>query len=104
MSTTKAKVKLKPLADRVLIRVLDESEQTSGGIYLPDTAREKPQKGEILAVGSGRLNETSGQREKLEVEIGQVILFSKYGGTDIKIDGEEYKILSERDILGILVD
>jgi chaperonin GroES len=101
MSTTSQKVNLKPLGDRVVIKVIDETEKTSGGIYIPDSAREKPQKGEVLAVGPGKMLD-SGKREPMEVKTGDTILFTKYGGTDIKIDGEEYKILSERDILGVI--
>lgn len=101
MSTTETKAKLRPLADKVVIKVIDETEKTAGGIYIPDTAREKPQKGEVLAVGRGRLLD-NGQREPMEIKAGDIVLFTKYGGTDIKIDGEEIKILSERDILGII--
>jgi chaperonin GroES len=101
MSATSTKVNLRPLGDRVVIKVIDESEKTSGGIYIPDSAREKPQKGQVLAVGQGKLLE-NGSREPMEVKVGDVILFTKYGGTDIKIEGEEFKILSERDILGVI--
>lgn len=100
MSATETKTKLRPLADRVVIKVIDETEQTAGGIYIPDTAREKPQKGEVLAVGPGKFED--GKREPVDVKVGDVVLFTKYGGTDIKIDGKEYKILSERDILGVI--
>lgn len=101
MSLTETKVKVRPLADKVVIKIIDETEQTAGGIYIPDTAREKPQKGQVLAVGNGRLLD-NGKREPVEVKVGETVLFTKYGGNDIKIDGQEYKILSERDILGIL--
>ena len=101
MSATDTKLKIRPLEDRVVIKVIDESEQTSGGIYIPDSARERPQRGEVLAVGNGKLLD-NGERRALDVKVGEMILFSKYGGTDIKIDGEEYKILSERDILGVI--
>ncbi len=101
MPTTETKVAIKPLGDRVVLEVLEETEQTSGGIYLPETAREKPQKGKILAVGPGKLND-SGKREEMQVQVGDVVLFAKYSGTDVKLTGKEVKILSEKDILGII--
>lgn len=102
MPTTQTKVNLRPLGDRVVLEVLDETEQTSGGIYLPETAREKPQKGLILAVGPGRLNDTTGKREEVQVKVGDTVLFAKYSGTDVKLADKEVKILSEKDILGII--
>lgn len=101
MSKTQTKVSIKPLADRVVLEMLDDNEQSSGGIYIPDTAREKPIKGRVVAVGPGRIND-SGKRDEMSVSVGDIVLFAKYGGTDIKLDGTEYKILSEKDILGIL--
>lgn len=102
MPTTETKVAIKPLGDRVVLEVLEETEQTSGGIYLPETAREKPQKGLILAVGPGKLND-SGKREEMQVQVGDKVLFAKYSGTDVKLaDNKEVKIMSERDILGII--
>lgn len=98
-----AEQKFKPLGDRVLVKVLEAEEKTSGGIILPDTAKEKPQQGEIVAVGSGKLDQ-NGQRIALEVKEGDKIIFAKYGGTDIKLDGVEHKVLTERDILGIIED
>lgn len=103
MPATKTDVKIKPLADRVVLEVLDDAEQTAGGIYIPDTAREKPQRGIILAVGPGRTLE-NGNKEPMNVKVGDKVLFAKYGGTEVKFDGKEYKILSEKDILGILED
>ncbi len=103
MTKTQTKVNLKPLADRVVLAVLDDAEQTAGGIYLPDTAREKPQKGEVLAVGPGRITD-SGQREEMSVKPGDRVLFAKYGGTDVKLTDREVKILSEKDILAIIED
>src|SRR5690606_9492331 len=102
MPATATELKLKPLGDRVVIMV-DESdtEQTAGGIYIPETAREKPQRGTVVAVGPGKMLE-SGKREDMSVKAGDRVLFGKYGGTDIKHEDKEYKILSERDILGIL--
>ena len=94
-------VNIKPLGDRIVVKVIDEAETTSGGIFIPDTAREKPQKGEVLAVGPGKVLD-NGQREPMEVKVGDRILFTKYGGTDIKITNVEYKILSVRDVLGII--
>ena len=101
MPTTETKIAIKPLSDRVVLEVLEETEQTSGGIYLPETAREKPQKGKILAVGPGKLND-SGKRDEMQVQVGNVVLFAKYSGTDIKLDNKEVKIMSEKDILGIV--
>lgn len=101
MSATETKVNLRPLEDRVVVKVCDETEKTAGGIYIPDSAREKPQKGEVMAVGNGRMLD-NGQRKPLDVEVGNIVLFTKYGGSDVKIDSVEYKILSERDILGVV--
>ena len=92
---------IKPLGDKVVVKVLPQEEKTKSGIVLPDTAKEKPQTGEILAVGTGKYLE-SGQKIELEVKVGDKIIFSKYAGTDIKIDNEEVLILAERDILAIL--
>ncbi len=91
---------LKPLGDRVLVKPSQEEEKTKGGIVLPDTAREKPQKGEVVAVGPGKLLD-DGKRLPPEVKVGDVVIFSKYGGTEIKVDGEEYLILHESDILAV---
>ncbi|HEY4032471.1 MAG TPA: co-chaperone GroES [Ktedonobacteraceae bacterium] len=92
---------LRPLGDRVVIRPLARETITTSGIVLPDTAKEKPQQGEILAVGPGKVLD-NGKRITLEVKIGQRILFAKYSGTEVKIEGEEYLILRESDILGIV--
>ena len=94
-------LKVRPLSDKLVIKVLEESESSPGGIILPDTAREKPQKGEVLAVGPGKMLE-KGNREEMEVIVGDIVLFTKYGGTEIKIDEKEYKILSIRDILAVI--
>jgi chaperonin GroES len=101
MPATETKVNLKPLADRVVLEVLNDTEQTAGGIYLPETAREKPQKGVVLAVGPGRLLD-NGTREPMNVKVGDKVLFAKYGGTEVKFGQKEVKILSEKDILGII--
>jgi chaperonin GroES len=92
---------LRPLHDRVLVKRLDEGEQKVGGIIIPDTAKEKPQQAEVKAVGNGKLLE-SGERVALDVKPGDRILFGKYSGSDIKMDGEEYLILKEDEILGVL--
>lgn len=92
---------IKPLGDRIVIRVIADTEQTTGGIFIPDSAKEKPQKGEVVAVGLGKLNE-KGEREPLDVKVGDIVLYAKYAGTDIKLDNVEYKILSVKDALGIL--
>src|SRR5271155_5658531 len=95
------KPQLKPLADRVVVKKLDAEDKTSGGIVLPDTAKEKPQQGEVLAIGPGKLDE-KGTRQPMEVKAGDKVLFAKYSGTEVKIDGIEYLILAERDILAIV--
>ena len=92
---------LKPLGDRIVIKVIEDTEQTSGGIFIPDSAKEKPQKGEVVAVGAGKMND-NGEREPMDVKVGDVVLYAKYAGTDIKMDGVEYKILSIKDALAII--
>ncbi|HAA89634.1 MAG: 10 kDa chaperonin [Thermoanaerobacterales bacterium 50_218] len=94
-------MKLKPLGDRVVLKPVKDEEKTKGGIVLPDTAKEKPQKGEVVAVGSGRVLE-NGEKAPLEVRVGDRVIFSKYAGTELKIEGEEYLIVYERDILAVL--
>jgi chaperonin GroES len=94
-------MKIRPLNDRVLVFRIDEEEKTSGGIIIPDTAKEKPQEGKVVAVGPGKVNE-DGKRIPLEIKKDDHVLFSKYGGTDIKIDGVEHLIMREDDILGIV--
>jgi chaperonin GroES len=95
------KTVIKPLGDRVVVKRIEEEPKTKGGIVLPDTAKEKPQKGKVIAVGTGRILE-NGQRVPLEVKEGDTVVFAKYGGTEIEINGEEYVILSERDLLAVL--
>ncbi|HNZ08918.1 MAG TPA: co-chaperone GroES [Bacillota bacterium] len=90
---------LKPLGDRVIVKPSVEEEKTAGGIFLPDTAKERPQWGEVVAVGPGRIEE--GKRIAIEVKVGDKVIYSKYGGTEVKIDGQEYLILRESDILAI---
>ncbi len=94
-------MKIRPLNDRVLILRVENEEKTSGGIIIPDTAKEKPQEGKIVAVGPGKIDE-DGKRRPLEVKEDDRVLFSKYAGTEIKIDGVEYLIMREDDILGII--
>ena len=96
-----SETKIRPLADKLLIKIIDDTQQTQGGIFIPDSAKEKPQKGEVIAAGPGAMNK-EGKREELEVKVGDTVLFAKYAGTDIKFDGQELKILSEKDILAII--
>ncbi len=93
--------KLTPLHDRILVRRVEEAESVRGGIIIPDTAKEKPQEGEVIAVGKGKVNE-EGKVRPLEVKAGDRILFGKYSGTEIKLDGEEFIIMREEEVLGVL--
>ncbi|MFH1169129.1 MAG: co-chaperone GroES [Chloroflexota bacterium] len=93
-------VKLQPLADRVVVKPIEREEKTKSGIYIPDTAKEKPQEGEVVAAGPGRLSE-DGKRIPLDVKVGDIVIYAKYGGAEIKIDGEEMIILRESDILAV---
>ncbi len=93
-------MKFRPLHDRVLIKVLDSEEKTAGGIIIPDTAKEKPQEGEVVAIGPGIKND-QGKISPLDVKVGDIVLFGKWSGTDVKIDGKEYSIMKEADIMGI---
>lgn len=93
---------IKPLHDRVIVKRIEETpNQTAGGIYIPDSAKEKPQEGEVIAVGAGKYKE-NGERQPLDVKTGDRVLFGKYSGSEIKIDGEEYLIMREDEILGII--
>lgn len=92
---------LKPLGDRVILKPVKDEQKTESGIFLPDTAKEKPQKGEVVAVGSGRLLD-NGERAPLVLKVGDKVIFAKYAGSEFKVEGEEYLILSEREILGVL--
>lgn len=92
---------IKPLGERVVIKVLESEEKTKSGIVLPDTAKEKPQMGKVLAVGPGKILE-NGQKVPLEVKEGDTVLFAKYAGTEVKLDGEEYMVLKESDILAVV--
>ncbi|MER3484296.1 MAG: co-chaperone GroES [Meiothermus sp.] len=93
--------KMKPLGDRVLVQRVEEEPKTRGGIVLPDSAKEKPQRGKVIAVGSGRVLD-NGTKIPLEVKVGDTVLFAKYGGTEVEIDGTEYIVLSERDLLAVM--
>jgi len=94
-------LKIRPLGEKVLIKRLEAEEKTKGGIVLPDTAKEKPQKGKVLALGEGRMLK-DGTRVDFQVKVGQTVLFTSYAGTEIKIDGEEYLVMDESDILAII--
>jgi chaperonin GroES len=92
---------VKPLADRVFVKVSASEEKTAGGLYLPDTAKEKPQVGEVVTLGPGKRND-DGNRQEMEIKVGDKVLYSKYAGTDIKLGTEEYVLLSEKDILAVV--
>ena len=94
-------VSIKPLEDRVVVRTLEAEQTTASGLVIPDTAKEKPQEGEVLAVGPGRVDD-NGNRVPLDVAVGDKVIYSKYGGTEVKYAGEEYLILSARDILAVV--
>ena len=92
-------MKLKPLGDRLIVKAIEEEETTASGIVLPDTAKEKPQRGEVVAVGDGRYDEDGEKRIPLDVQTGDQVLYSKYGGTEIKVEGEDLLVLRESDVL-----
>ena len=94
-------MKFRPLHDRVLIKALDSEEKTAGGIIIPDTAKEKPQEGEVVAVGPGAKSE-DGKIVSMDVKVGDIVLFGKWSGTEVKLDGSEYSIMKESDIMGIV--
>ncbi len=98
---TKAKLNLQPLADRVILQRAEAEEKTAGGILLPETAKDKPKEGRVIAVGEGKVLDT-GQRQKMTVKVGDRVLFSSYAGTEVKHQGEEYLIMSESDILAVI--
>jgi chaperonin GroES len=99
-TATETKLAIKPLEDRIVVKPLEAEQTTASGLVIPDTAKEKPQEGKVLAVGPGRFEE--GQRLPLDVAVGDVVLYSKYGGTEVKYGGEEYLILSARDVLAVV--
>jgi chaperonin GroES len=100
-SLWRKKMKVRPLNDRILVKRLEEEETTKGGIIIPDSAKEKPAEGEVIAVGKGKLND-KGDRIEMDVKVGDRVLFSKYGGTDVKFDGVDHLIMREDDILAIV--
>jgi len=93
---------IKPLSDRVIVEALEAEEKTSGGIYIPDNAKEKPQKGKVIAVGPGKSSDATGQIIKMEVAVGNTVLYGKYSGTEVLVDSKEYLIMRESDILAIV--
>jgi chaperonin GroES len=95
-------VSIKPLEDRIVVKPLDAEQTTASGLVIPDTAKEKPQEGEVLAVGPGRFVDEGEKRIPLDVKVGDTVLYSKYGGTEVKYSGEEYLILSARDVLAVI--
>jgi chaperonin GroES len=95
-------VSIKPLEDRIVVKPLDAEQTTASGLVIPDTAKEKPQEGEVLAVGPGRFDDEGEKRIPLDVSVGDTVLYSKYGGTEVKYSGEEYLILSARDVLAVI--
>lgn len=99
--STKTAAKLMPLGDRLVVKPLPQEEVTKGGIILPDTAKEKPQQGEVIAVGNGRILD-NGQKAPMEVKVGEKVLYGKYSGTEIKLDGEEYLIIAEKEVFAIV--
>ncbi|HEY7276171.1 MAG TPA: co-chaperone GroES [Trebonia sp.] len=101
MVTTATKVVLKPLEDRIVVEPLEAEQVTASGLVIPDTAKEKPQEGKVLAVGPGRFDD-KGARVPVDVQVGDVVLYSKYGGTEVKYSGQEYLVLSARDVLAVI--
>ena len=97
---TATDIKVRPLADRVVVKALEESEQMRGGLYIPDTAKEKPQQGEVIAVGGGRVED--GKRVEMELKVGDKVLYGKYSGTEVTVEGEQYLILRESDVLAVV--
>lgn len=92
---------IRPLADKIVIKVIEDTEQTSGGIFIPDSAKEKSQKGEVIAIGQGKTLD-SGEREPMDVKVGENVLFAKYSGTDVKVGNETFKIISVKDVLAVV--
>jgi chaperonin GroES len=98
---TATEIKVKPLADRVVVKASEEAETMRGGLYIPDTAKEKPQQGEVMAVGPGKLSD-EGKRIEMELKVGDKVLYGKYSGTEVTVDAEQYLILRESDVLAIV--
>ena len=97
---TATEIKVKPLADRVVVKALEDTEQMRGGLYIPDTAKEKPQQGEVVAVGPGKVED--GSRVEMELKVGDKVLYGKYSGTEVTVDNEQYLILRESDVLAVV--
>ena len=95
-------VSIKPLEDRILVQTLEAEQTTASGLVIPDTAKEKPQEGKVMAVGPGRFDEDGAKRIPLDIKVDDIVIYSKYGGTEVKYDGQEYLILSARDVLAIV--
>ena len=95
-------VSIKPLEDRILVQTLEAEQTTASGLVIPDTAKEKPQEGKVLAVGPGRFDEDGDKRIPLDIKVNDVVIYSKYGGTEVKYDGQEYLLLSARDVIAIV--
>ena len=95
-------VNIKPLEDRIVVKALEAEQTTASGLVIPDTAKEKPQEGEVVAVGPGRFNEDGDERIPLDINVGDKVIYSKYGGTEVKYAGDEYLILSARDVLAVI--
>ena len=95
-------VSIKPLEDRILVQTLDAEQTTASGLVIPDTAKEKPQEGKVLAVGPGRFDEDGEKRIPLDIKVGDHILFGKYSGTEVKVDGEEYLVMREEDVMAVI--
>ena len=95
-------VNIKPLEDRIVVKPLDAEQTTASGLVIPDTAKEKPQEGEVIAVGPGRFNEDGDERIPMDISVGDKVIYSKYGGTEVKYGGDEFLILSARDVLAIV--
>jgi len=95
-------VNIKPLEDRIVVKALDAEQTTASGLVIPDTAKEKPQEGEVIAVGPGRFNEDGDERIPMDISVGDKVIYSKYGGTEVKYGGEDYLILSARDVLAVV--
>ena len=95
-------VNIKPLEDRIVVKALDAEQTTASGLVIPDTAKEKPQEGEVIAVGPGRFKEDGDERIPMDISVGDKVIYSKYGGTEVKHNGEEYLVLSARDVLAVI--
>ena len=95
-------VNIKPLEDRIVVKALEAEQTTASGLVIPDTAKEKPQEGEVIAVGPGRFNEDGDERIPMDISVGDKVIYSKYGGTEVKYSGEDYLILGARDVLAVI--